>query len=578
MEEGFLYEKLSVLNTVYNNTIVLGKTPAIASVIKTPLFPHQNALVNGMHVYRDKMTRGFVVGNQAINGKIGIIGDPAGTGKTLAILAYLSSQVATFPRMTCELTNNSSKYFFSHELYHLSDASSANLIIVPHSLFNQWKNEIARHTTLTHIGGDISKIRYVPLETKRNMRGPELAQSIINSNFVLTTNKCYKYVQEYAQEHRIQWNNVVIDEASSIYINSSDPPLKFQFLWLVTNSWIPLLLKSPTVVKNSLYNLRDRVQLNKELESWLLDSTSTHYEGQLVSSSFFKDYLPFFHQNRGYIVLRCSTDSIFNHINIPPTMKEVIQCRPNMSVNSLTSYYLARNMEPIISSAKIPNLFQSLNVEFKNMADYLINAPPTKHTLIRKKMEDGECMICLENAEYPTIVGCCYNLYCGKCVLRNMLTSHKCPTCREELSVESICCLKELSREEIISTNNKNNMCLSILNQNRGGRFIIYSSFDNVYYQLFDEIDKLGLKAERIEGNLFSLLKTVKNFQEGLTNIIFVSNVDLIRGLSLAFTSHLIFFHELPSYELKQVLTQSAQRIGRHQPLKIVHLKSEIQV
>jgi len=121
-------------------------------------------------------------------------------------------------------------------------------------------------------------------------------------------------------------------------------------------------------------------------------------------------------------------------------------------------------------------------------------------------------------------------------------------------------------------------MCLSILNQNRGGRFIIYSSFDNVYYQLFDEIDKLGLKAERIEGNLFSLLKTVKNFQEGVTNIIFVSNVDLIRGLSLAFTSHLIFFHELPSYELKQVLTQSAQRIGRQQPLKIVHLKSEIQV
>ena len=114
LEEGFLYEKLSVLNTVYNNTIVLGKTPAIAAVIKTPLFPHQNALVNGMHVYRDKMTRGFVVGNQAINGKIGIIGDPAGTGKTLAVLAYLSSQVATFPRITCELTNNSSKYFFSH--------------------------------------------------------------------------------------------------------------------------------------------------------------------------------------------------------------------------------------------------------------------------------------------------------------------------------------------------------------------------------------------------------------------------------------------------------------------------------
>ena len=589
MEEGFLYEKLSVLNTVYNNTIVLGKTPAIAAVIKTPLFPHQNALVNGMHVYRDKMTRGFVVGNQAINGKIGIIGDPAGTGKTLAVLAYLSSQVATFPRITCELTNNSSKYFFSHELYQLSDVMATNLIIVPHSLFNQWKHEIARHTTLTGVTTAttattvnavtaINGMRYVPIETRRHIRGTELAQTMINSNFVLTTNKCYKFVQEYAQQHGIQWNNVVIDEASSIYINSSDPPLKFQFLWLVTNSWIPLILKSPTVVKSSLYNLRDRLQLNTELEAWLLDGSSIHYEGQLVSSSFFKDYLPFFHQNRGYIVLRCLTESIFNHINIPHAVKDTIQCRPNMTVNSITSYYLARNMEPNISSNKIPNLFQSLNVEFKNIEAYLLNTPPTKHTLIRQKMEDGECMICLETADMPTIVRCCYNLYCGKCILRNMLTSHKCPTCREELSVESICCLKELSQEDIISTKNKINMCLSILSQNRTGRFIIYSSFDNVYYQLFDDIDKLGLKAERIESNLFSLLKTVKNFQEGLTNIIFVSNVDLIRGLSLAFTSHLIFFHELPSYELKQVLTQAAQRIGRREPLKIVHLKSEIQV
>ena len=143
MADGFLYEKLVVLNTIYNNTLNGGKYPPQASVIKTQLFPHQARLVNGMHIYRDKMTRGFLLGNQAINGKIGIIGDPAGTGKTLSILAYLASQVATFPRMTCELTNNSSKYFFSHELYQLSDASSTNLIIVPHSLFGQWKQEIA---------------------------------------------------------------------------------------------------------------------------------------------------------------------------------------------------------------------------------------------------------------------------------------------------------------------------------------------------------------------------------------------------------------------------------------------------
>ena len=95
---------------------------------------------------------------------------------------------------------------------------------------------------------------------------------------------------------------------------------------------------------------------------------------------------------------------------------------------------------------------------------------------------------------------------------------------------------------------------------------------------LAEEIDKLGLKAERLESNLFSLLKTVKSFQEGNTNILFVSNIDLIRGLSLSSTSHLIFFHELPVCELKQILIHSAQRVGRTEHLKIIHLNSEIQV
>jgi SNF2 family DNA or RNA helicase len=568
MADGFLFEKLVVLNTVYNNTLVSGKFPPQASVIKTQLFPHQATLVNGMHIYRDKMTRGFLLGNQAINGKIGIVGDPAGTGKTLSILAYLASQNATFPRITCELTNNSSKYFFSHELYQLSDASSTNLIIVPHSLFGQWRQEINVHTTMS----------YVPIETKRFIKGTELAQTIVNSNFVLTTNKCYKWVQEYADLHGIQWNNVIVDEASSIYISSSDPSLKFQFLWLVTNNWIPLIFKNPSIVKSNLYFLRDRVVLNPELERWLLNNMTTHYEGQLVSSVFLKEYLPFFHQNRGATVIRNSIDNINMSINLPLAESESLQCRPNITLNSLMSYYLARNIEPNISSTKIANLFQALGVKFNKLDDYIVNQPQQKHNLIRRKVEESECVICLEHTEYPTVVNCCYNIYCAKCLLRNMIVNHKCPMCREVLAIENLCCLQQLTEEERILSKNKTEVCLDILNKNKNGKFIIYSSFDNIYYQLFEELDRLGLKAERIESNLFSLLKTVKNFQEGRTNILFVSNVDLIRGLSLSTTSHLIFYHELPVCELKQILIHSAQRIGRKTPLKIIHLNSEIQV
>ena len=566
--DGFLYEKLSVLNDAYNNALVHGKTIPQTSVIKTVLYPHQATMVNGMHIYRDKMVRGFLLGNQAVNGKIGIIGDATGSGKTLSVLSYLASQHATFPRITCELSNHSTKYFFSHELYQLSDASSTNLIIVPHNLFGQWKQEIQKHTTMT----------YVSVETKRVLKDAALAQQIINTNFVITTSKCYRYVQEFAAQHRIEWNNVFIDEASSIYINSADPPLKFQFLWFITNNWIPLLFKNPSLSKSNLYYIKDRVKLNPELESWLLDNSIGHYEGTLVSSAFFKDYLPFFHQNRGLTVLRNSNEFLQMSMKLPPVINEVQHCRPNITLNSLTSYYLARNIEPNITSEKIPNLFQALGVEFKDVEEYINLQPQIKHNLIRRKVNENECVICLEQSEFPTIVNCCYNLYCAKCLLKNTILNQKCPTCRDILGTPNICCLVPLTTNEILCTRNKSEACLDLLRNNRTSKFIIYSSFDNIYYQLFEEIDKLGLKAERIENNLFSLLKTIKNIQEDKTNVIFVSNINSIRGLSFTSVTHLIFFHELPVYELKQVLIHSAQRLGRAQPLKVIQLNSEIQV
>jgi hypothetical protein len=567
MTDGLLYDKLVVLNDVYRNTLPL---PLLNTTsypkIKTPLYPHQTSLVNGMHTYRDKMIRGFVVGNQAINGKIGIVGDPSGTGKTLSILAYLASQPTLFPRMTCELTNHSSTYFFSHEMVTLSEHST-NLIIVPHSLFGQWRHEIEKHTTMN----------YVPIETRRMIKGDTLTQEIISSQFVLTTNKCYRYIQEYATEHHIQWNHIIIDEASSIYLHSSDPPLSFQFMWLIATNWIPLLCKTAVIIKSHLFYLRDRVHMHPEFEQWLLDDITKHYEGNIVSSIFLRNYLPFYHPLRGYMVVRNSKETLRMSMNIPPVYMEYISCRPHMNLHSLSHYYQNKHMPPMIHSQNIPYLFQSLGISFKDLDQYLLQHP-TKQQIILRKIKDNECMICLEICEYPTIVNCCYQLYCGKCLLTNTLLYPKCPTCRESLGPANMCCMTSLADNQIIQTKTKMEVCLEILQQNREKQIIIYSSFDNIYYQLFEEMDKLGLKVERIENNLFSLRRTIKNYKQGTTHIIFISNVEMIRGLSLESTSHLIFYHELPVSEWKEVLIHSAQRLGRVTPLQILHLNSEIQV
>ena len=409
------------------------------------------------------------------------------------------------------------------------------------------------------------------------LRGDDLSKTMINCSFVLTTNKCYKYVNDYAQQHGIKWNQIFIDEASSIYMNSSDPPLQFQFLWLISHQWIPLLFKSASFHRASLYQERLQV-LHTDLEAWLAETQATPYENTLVSSGFLKDYLAFHHPSRHLMVLRNSTGFIQQHIQLPAPEVVTIHCRPNVSLPSLTSYYLSRHIEPTIQSHQIPHLFQTLSIPFHQLSSYLPLHPSQKHSLIRRKMDDNECVICLERCEYPTIVSCCYHLYCGKCLLKSVLMSGKCPTCRDHVTSTRMSCFGSLSSEERIQTRNKSEVCLDLIRMNPSGRFLIYSSFDNVYYQLFEEIDRMGRKAERIDNHHFSLLKTIKNFKHGTTQILFVSNPELLRGQSFPFITHLLFYHDQPSYEKRQLLLQSAHRLGRTQPLHVVHLHSEIQV
>jgi SNF2 family DNA or RNA helicase len=562
------HDKLTILNNVYNNTIIQDKIDLVLpNTFKTPLYPHQLSLLKGMHMHREKMVRGFLVDNEAINGKLGILGDPSGTGKTLSVLAYLATSLRE-PQITTELAKYSSTYFFSHHIQSISDKISSNLIIVPQNMFTHWQHQIEQHTEL----------QYLALETKRQIKGDELKSKIKDAMFVLTTDKAYRALQIYCSQNNIIWNNVFIDEATTIYINSRNDLLEFQFMWLITNHWYPLILSSPSINKSSLFLIRNSVKIHPELEGWLMDNITERYEQTLTSHFFFKDIMPFSHPHRGLLVVRNSYDSIRSSINIPNYIHQIVECCPSITLYSLLSYFLSKGREISIRSERIPYLFQALKIDHKEQLEYLSLHPENRHSLIKDKIQENECIICFDKCEYPTIVDCCYRVYCGKCILRSTLLTNRCPTCREPLPVDNMTCMFSLERENIPIMKPKLNWCLAFLEENKGGNHIIYCEFDNIYYQMFEDIERLGIKAERLESTLSLQRKTIKNFKNGITTILFVSNVEMIRGMSLSNTTHIIFYQKQPAYEQKEILISSAQQIGRKTPLTLVYLNSEIQV
>jgi hypothetical protein len=564
-----LFEQLDILNSIYNNNITKVSNKSIKpTAIKTELYPHQEALLQEMIKYNNKMTTGYVWNRQILSGKIGIIGDTAGSGKTLTVLSYLAS-LDKKPKPTNELVLNSSRYFFSHTMPHtISDISYCNLVIVPHNLFWLWESQIKKHTTMQPF----------LLETRRGLTKVNTAASIIASDFVLTTSKTYKYLCEFCKGCDIKFNHIFIDAAESIYFSGNDYPLEFQFLWLITTTWIPFIFKNNLSLASNLIYIKDRIpDINSELLYWLncVKEDSIQYQSNIAASAFFKSYFPYNHIGRGELVIKNSNTFIENSMCLPEMVQKTVKCSSLLHKNiALNGHFLRTHLKKEI----VPNIFSAMGLKQKPINEIILEQP-TREATIRCKITD-DCSICLDKPTNLTMTNCCNNIYCGECLLRNMQLSVKCPTCRSIMDIES---LKWISTSDTVDVSNtiiktRLDTCIDILNDNSNNQVIIYTMYDNVYYQILDKLMQIGIKAEKLDSNPYNVQKITNNFISGDLRVVCVSNPEYLRGLSFSNASHIIFFHELPFYEMRELLIRSAQRMGRRHPLSVIYLQPEFEL
>jgi len=239
-----------------------------------------------------------------IHTNIGILSNKVGTGKTiitLALLLYKNNLEKYFSTLFFEkILYNSLNYLpkditsliaqyaniIDYQLITYSKYTSyennlisydfcyksaydifldTNLIIVPHSLFHQWKNEIIKNTDL--------HVKY--LQSKRDFNFTK--EDVKNNYFdqfdivLCTINKCFDLYQlHYNKENRVWttpndnyvWKRVFIDEADllnpnnnkhkSLFHNLYFPFIKSYFMWIITASY-KKLFNTRTFYSNNNY-------------------------------------------------------------------------------------------------------------------------------------------------------------------------------------------------------------------------------------------------------------------------------------------------------------------------------------
>ena len=118
--------------------------------LKVPLRRHQNAVIEQMNHYEDILFKGLSVNSSTLFSKYAILGDTVGVGKTLMVLGHIVSNLQNSSVFDFVKYNKfSNTNFYSLEKTTHTDISNAGcLVIVPHTLFRQWSDEIKTKTNL----------------------------------------------------------------------------------------------------------------------------------------------------------------------------------------------------------------------------------------------------------------------------------------------------------------------------------------------------------------------------------------------------------------------------------------------
>ena len=495
--------------------------------LKTPLYPHQIQMVKAMKQHAFQMSQGFVYDQELVRGKLGIIADPNGTGKTLTTLAYIAIQDR--PQLTLgELVPQSNRYFSSFQSPPRSDTSAVNVIIVPAHLLNQWTDEIATHMT--------RGFKALIIGNRRVLRTPSTMRQLGACDVIVTTNRVWPALYSWTQEHQIRWRNLFIDEAASIVLSVQDGIPAFDFLWLITGDWIAFQDRHSTI--------------------------------PLESSAFYRQIIPWTHPLRFLCVLKNT-----HAYPYPSVQKTQIVCRQQYTLLNLPPSVLGTNYDGL-THEKIPGLFQALSIPTWTPAS--LTERYGRPELLASKLED-DCSICLDTPKNSTVLSCCMNHFCGSCILRQLIMSGQCPLCRITLALTDLHPIRHESSETTRLVT-KHQATLDYIGRFQDRAILVYISYENIYYQLLPVLANQGITCDLIESNVYRFNKAIENFNKGVTKVLFLSDLTMIRGVTLK-ADHLLFFSPPPSYAQEQMLVHSFVRIQRQRQSQnqkqVVHLVVE---
>jgi len=609
---------------IYEQPIINGTTEASEMAlqpphINVPLRPHQLAMIHAMEKKEVTSKDGFTINNETHYSQFSILGDKVGSGKTLMLLGYLSAIKANEPRNTfCRIHENSRTTFWSKKPIHVNECSGNNLIIVPHTLYHQWKHAIQQQTTLS----------FLEVKTLKAFEKPDFLKNVKERDITLMSNTIIKQFMSVQERNSLQWSRIIFDEVDSIHFTSTVPMPQANFYWLITATWPNFIFQGLYMFMSEMYlSRRIASGLNTELVSMLQQDQVTNGNNyysryDIKSAPFFSHFLSK-HPSRGHLILRTSESFMQQSWRSPPIVETRILCKAPIQ-HRIISQFVNAEIQELLHAGDVQGALEKLGVNNSSQSS-LINAltetrekeldrlektlvfkeslayatPQAKEvaiTSLKSKItslkeqiaslksrilhvKDEICAICFEAPRTPTLVMCCSRLFCGECIINCMQRNPHCPLCRAGLTFRSLRQIDLEGRESAPAVTqapallNKKGALLKLLTETKG-KFLIFNRYDNPFLEIEGILLEKGYRVASVRGNKDHVSSILKQFEQGNIQVLLMNSMEAGAGIDLKSATHIVLMHAMRKEEEKQIIGR-AIRLGRTEPLNLVRLLHE---
>ena len=534
------------------------------------LYPHQLRAVAMMET-REK-EKSITSENFCVFTNVGIFGDLAGYGKTVALIALILRDKMEWDLREPFVVSNISNIYGNGSIIKKSllrfQKIETSLIVASTSILKQWSDEIFS-TSLTHV--------IITTKKKLDSLEPTLY------DIVLCSPSLYNYlVNKYPN---YAWKRFIYDEPTQTKIPAMRCIVS-GFIWFVSATPVQLLYQN-----HNNHNFLQSLFSNC-MDYHIFQNLIVKNDDEFVKKSF---QLPVMnhHSHPCYqplynVVQNILSEPICNMIDAGNIEKAVRHLGGSSTSNIFT--LIKNEKEELLRETEYKiEKFSRINDHAR------IKKWTEKKATLEKELEElnrrykdfilnETCQICLMKNDQPTLVSCCQNAYCGKCIFQWLRQKNSCPNCRTFVTTDMIIYLTTPPTESLppptqhsthgrptLSKKTKPCVILDIIEKKPHGKFIIFSDYDETFSFIRHALDDDGIQFAEISGTMESRDRKIREFKQGNVNVLFINSIANGAGINLQEATDIILYHRMGEDMQAQIIGR-AYRIGREKVLDVHHL------